>query len=146
MALTPAHVPLGSVVDGGKMTTLGLDDLQLLRLGLRVLATSMASRDGAVPANVLVLQGLLDRVVAGAVVAGRLPTAAVLGSDGSPYAAPAGTVGGMDIREAAKMLGCGHRNVRDLVTRGQLAGRKSRGRWLIAPLDLQDLLDARRSA
>jgi len=37
------HVPVAVVVDGGKMITLGLDDLQLLRLGLRVLATSGVS-------------------------------------------------------------------------------------------------------
>ena len=143
---SPAHVPLASVVDGGKMTILGLDDLQLLRLGLRLLASNMASRDGAVPANVLVLRGLLDRVVAGAAVADRLPTAEVLGSVGSLAGGPAVTLEDMEIREAARALGCGQRNVRDLVARGALPARKSGGRWLIDPLDLQELLESRRSA
>ena len=143
---TPAPGPLAVVVDGATLTPLGLGDLQLLRLGLRVLATSMASRDGAVPANVLVLRGLLDRVVASAAVAGRLPSAEVLGSVGSVEVGGAVNVEDMEIREAAKMLGCGERNVRGLLTGGSLAGRKVRGRWLISPLDLQDLLDSRRSA
>ncbi len=142
----PAPEPLAYVVDGAKMTTLGLDDLQVLRLGLRLVASSMASRDGAVPANVLVLRGLFDRVVAGAAVAGRLPSAAVRGSVGSVEVGSAGTVSVMEIRDAARVLGCGHRNVRDLVTRGALPARKAAGRWLIDPLDLQDLLDSRRSA
>ena len=143
---SPAHVPLAYVVDGAKMTTLRLGDLQVLRLGLCLLASSTASRDGAVPANVLVLRGLLDRVVASAAVAGRLPSAEVLGSVGSVEVGSAGTVEGMEIRKAAKVLGCGQRNVRDLVARGALPARKSAGRWLIDPLDLQDLLDSRRSA
>ena len=142
----PAHVPVAVVFDGGKMTTLGLGDLQLLRLGLRLLATGMASRDGAVPANVLVLQGLLDRVATSAEVADRLPTAAALGSVGSVGSGSAGTVEDMETHEVAQALGCGQRNVRDLVTRGALPARKSAGRWLIHPLDLQDLLASRRSA
>ena len=140
------HVPVAVVVDGGKMITLGLDDLQLLRLGLRVLATSVASRDGAVPANVLVLRGLLDRVVAGAAVAGRLPTAAVLGSDGSLVGGPAVNLEDMEIREAARVLGCGQRNVRDLVARGALPARKRGGRWTFDRLAVVELLESRRSA
>ena len=92
------------------------------------------------------LQGLLERVTVGAAAAGRLPSAAVLGSNGSVEVGSAGTVSVMEIRDAARVLGCGHRNVRDLVTRGALPARKSLGRWLIDPLDLQDLLDSRRSA
>ena len=143
---SPDHLPAAYVVDGAKMTTLGLGDLQVLRLGLCLLATSMASRDGAVPANVLVLRGLLDRVVAGAAVAGRLPSAAVLGSDGSVGSGGAVNVEDMEIHEVAQALGCGQRNVRDLVARGALPARKRGGRWTFDRLAVVELLEARRSA
>ena len=142
---------VGSLVVGGELVLLDVRDAQLLRLAVRLLASQTACRDGAVPANLLVLQGLFERVAAGAAAtglptAGRLPHSAVLGSDGSAYGALAGTVGGMEIREVAQVLGCGHRNVRDLVARGALPARKAGGRWLVQPLDLQDLLESRRSA
>ena len=148
MALTPdtASGALAVVADGATLTTLGLGDLQFIRRGLQLLASSLAQRDGGVPATVRSLQGLLERVTVGAAAAGRLPRPEVLGSDGSDEAASGGTVEGMEIRKAAKVLGCGQRNVRDLVARGALPARKSAGRWLIDPLDLQDLLDSRRSA
>ena len=144
--MTSTQIPLAVIIEGGALTALGLEEVKLIQLGLRRLVSELARRDGAVPANVLVLQGRLDRVVAGAAVAGRLPSPEALGSVGSVGSGLAANVEDMDIREAAKALGCGHRNVRDLVTRGQLAGRKSGGRWLIDPLDLQELLDSRRSA
>ena len=144
--MTSTQIPLAVIIEGGALTALGLEEVKLIQLGLRRLVSELARRDGAVPANVLVLQGRLERVVAGAAVAGRLPSPEVLGSVGSVGSGLAANVEDMDIREAAKALGCGHRNIRDLVTRGQLAGRKSVGRWLIDPLDLQDLLDSRRSA
>ena len=144
--MTSTQIPLAVIIEGGALTALGLEEVKLIQLGLRRLVSELARRDGAVPANVLVLQGRLERVVAGAAVAGRLPSPEVLGSVGSVGSGLAANVEDMDIREAAKALGCGHRNVRDLVTRGALSARKSGGRWLIDPLDLQDLLDARRSA
>ena len=144
--MTSTQIPLAVIIEGGALTALGIEEVKLIQLGLRRLVSELARRDGAVPANVLVLQGRLERVVAGAAVAGRLPSPEVLGSVGSVGSGLAANVEDMDIREAAKALGCGHRNVRDLVTRGQLAGRKSGGRWLIDPLDLQELLDSRRSA
>ena len=144
--MTSTQIPLAVIIEGGALTALGLEEVKLIQLGLRRLVSELARRDGAVPANVLVLQGRLERVVAGAAVAGRLPSPEVLGSVGSVGSGLAANVEDMDIREAAKALGCGHRNVRDLVTRGQLAGRKSGGRWLIDPLDLQELLESRRSA
>ena len=140
------QTPLAIIIEGGVLTALGLEDLKLIQLSMRHLVTAIGRSNAAVPANLLVLQGRLDRVVAGAAVAGRLPSPEVLGSVGSVGSGLAVNVEHMDIREAAKALGCGHRNVRDLVTRGQLAGRKSGGRWLIDPLHLQDLLDSRQSA
>ena len=142
----PAHTPLAIIIEGGALAALGLEDVKVIQLGLRCLVSELARRDGAVPANLLVLQGRLERVVAGAAVAGRLPSAEVLGSVGSLVGGPAVNLEDMEIREAARALGCGQRNVRDLVARGALPARKSAGRWLIAPLDLQDLLDSRRSA
>ena len=137
---------LASLVDGGSMSLLYLSDVRLLRSALRLLGTELGRRDGAVPANVAVLAALLDRVAAAAAVAARLPSAAVRGSDGSAWTVPPVNVDRMNLRDVARALGCGERNVRDLVSRGALPAHKAGGRWLVDPLDLDDLLQSRRAS
>ena len=137
---------LAAVVDGGAMTGLNLRDVQLLQLGLRLVAQQLGRRDGAVPADVRVLEGLLDRAVASAMTTSRLPSVAVLGSLGSAAPAPLDMLQAMEISEVAAQIGCGQRNVRDLIARGALPAWKVAGRWLVAPLDLLELLDSRRYA
>ena len=143
---TSPSLMLGALADGGTLRALNLDDIRLLALGLRLLASAHAHRDGAVPANVRVLEGLLDRAVASAQVAARLPSPEALGSNGSAGWAMPATVDLMRVPEVANALGCGQRNVVDLVARGALAGEKRGGRWTFLKLDVLALLQARRSA
>ena len=137
---------LGGLVDGGELRPLHGDDVQLLQGAVRLLASALSRRDGACPANLAVLQGLLDRVVASEAVRSRLPTSAVLGSVGSPEQVAPASVDRMEIRQVAQALGCKERNVRDLVHRGVLPGVKRGGRWQVEALDVAELLADRRVA
>ena len=137
---------LGGLVDGGELRSLHGDDVRLLQTAVRLLGSSLSRRDGACPASLAVLQGLLDRVVASEGVRSRLPTSEVLGSNGSPDRVPSASVSLMDIREVAQALGCGERNVRDLVARRALPACKAAGRWMFDRLDVLDLLASRRAA
>ena len=143
---TPAPVSLASVVDGGKMTNLGLDDLQLLRLGLLLLASELARRDGGVPANLRTLQGLLERVTVGAQSPVHVPASEHLGTRGNDPACSPDTLELMDIDDVSTVLGCGQRNVRYLARRGSLTGVKRAGRWTFDRLAVVELLESRRSA
>ena len=144
-AVDPGPV-IGVLQDPGGLVTLHLDDLRVLARSLRLYAASLASRDGAVPANLVVLLSAIEQAVASATTTARLPAAAVLGSVGSPGRVEPATVRSMQIREVAKALRCGDRNARDLVTRGALPARKVGGRWIVSPLDVSELLESRRSA
>ena len=142
----PAHVPLAYVVDGGRMTTLGLGDLQMLRLGLLLLASELARRDGGVPANLRTLQGLLERVTVGAQSPVHVPASEHLGTLGNDPAVSPDTLELMDIDDVSAVLGCGQRNVRYLARRGSLTGVKRGGRWTFDRLAVVELLESRRSA
>ena len=144
--MTDRGPALGGLVDGGELRPLHGDDLQLLQRAVRLLSSSLSSRDGAVPANVAVLQGLLDRVVASETTRSRLPRSEVLGMLGSAEPVLSETFGYMETTEVADLIGCGPRNVRHLVHRGTLPGVKRAGRWTFARVDVLELLDSRRVA
>lgn len=146
MTATGRGPVIGTLLDQGGLVLLHGDDLQILARSLRLFASSLASRDGAVPAGVLVLLSALERAATSAAVAARLPTAEVLGSVGSVGVALTGIVDRMQIGEVAKRLGCGERNVRDLVARGAVPATKTGGRWTFHPVDVADLLESRRYA
>ena len=146
MTATGRGPVIGTLLDQGGLVLLHGDDLQILARSLRLFASSLASRDGAVPAGVLVLLSALERAATSAAVAARLPTAEVLGSVGSVGVALTGIVVRMQIGEVAKRLGCGERNVRDLVARGAVPATKTGGRWTFHPVDVADLLESRRYA
>ena len=146
MTATDRGPVIGTLLDPGGLAMLHGDDLRILARSLRLFASSLARRDGAVPANVLVLLSTIERAVASATTTARLPSPAVLGRLGSPGREDSATVHIMEIREVAVALGCGDRNVRDLAARGALPGEKRGGRWTFAPLDVAELLDTRRSA
>ena len=148
MALTPttAPGPLAAIIDGGKMTTLSLGELQFIRLGLRLLASELARRDGGVPATVRSLQGLLERVTVGAQSPVRVPAPEHLGTLGNDPAWLPESLQLMDIDDVSAVLGCGQRNVRYLARRGSLTGVKRGGRWTFDRLAVVELLESRRSA
>ena len=146
MTVTGRGPVIGTLLDQGGLVLLHGDDLQILARSLRLFASSLASRDGAVPAGVLVLLSALERAATSAAVAARLPSPEVLGSIGSPGRGDSAIVHVMEIREVARALGCGDRNVRDLVARGALPATKTAGRWTFAPLDVAELLESRRYA
>ena len=137
---------LGGLVDGGELRHLHADDVQILQRAVRLLSSSLSSRDGAVPANVAVLLSTLDRVVAAELTRGRFPSSEVLGMLGSAERVMSENVAVMEIDEVAGMLGCGPRNVRHLVRRGTLPAVKIGGRWTFARVDVLELLDSRRVA
>ena len=137
---------LGVLVDPGGLVPLHADDLRIMTRSLQLYASSLASRDGAVPANVLVLLSTIERAVTSAATTARLPSPEALGSVGSPGRVDSATVRFMEIRGVAEALGCGDRNVRDLVARGALPGEKRCGRWTFHPIDVAELLESRRCA
>ncbi|WJY97193.1 helix-turn-helix domain-containing protein [Corynebacterium fournieri] len=47
----------------------------------------------------------------------------------------------IDVEEAAHILSCSPRNVRDLATRGRLPGRKLAGRWQFLRAEVEQLRD-----
>jgi excisionase family DNA binding protein len=59
------------------------------------------------------------------------------GSNGSTSRAPEAKIGHdagyalLSTGEAARLLDCGERNVRDLAARGRIAARRAGGRWLL---------------
>ena len=148
MALTPnaAPGPLAVVVDGAAFTTLSLGELQFIQRGLRLLASELARRDGGVPATVRSLQGLLERVTAGAQLPARVPAPEHLGTLGNEPVGLPDSLQLMDIDDVSEVLGCGQRNVRYLARRGSLPGVKRGGRWTFDRLAVVDLLESRRSA
>ena len=137
---------LGNLLDHGGLLPLHADDLRILARSLQLFASSLASRDGAVPANVIVMLSALERAATSAATTARLPSAEVLGSVGSPGRVDPATVVLMEIRDVAHALQCGPRNVRDLVARGALPATKAGGRWTFHPIDVAELLEARRCA
>ncbi len=148
MALTPdaASAPLAVVVDGATLTPLSLGELQFIRRGLQLLASSLAQRDGGVPATVRSLQGLLERVTVGAHLPVHVPASERLGTLGNDPACSPDTLELMDIDDVSAVLGCGQRNVRYLARRGSLTGVKRGGRWTFDRLAVVELLESRRSA
>ena len=146
MTATDRGPVIGTLLDPGGLAMLHGADLQILARSLRLFASSLASRDGAVPANVLVLLSTIERAVASAATSARLPSPAVLGTVGSPGLGDSATIHLMEIAEVAQVLQCGARNVRDLVARGALPGEKRGGRWTFARLDVAELLESRRCA
>ena len=137
---------LGTLADGGGFWPLHADDLQALHQAVQLYAAALSRRDGGIPAGVAVLLATLSRVVASDKVRSRLPSAEVLGSYGSSEEVLSASVAVMEIDEVAALLGCGPRNVRDLVHRRTLPAQKRGGRWTFAPLDVVELLESRRSA
>ena len=148
MTLTPnaAPGPLAAIIDGATLTTLTLGELQFIRLGLRLLASELARRDGGVPATVRSLQGLLERVTVSAQSPGRVPAPEHLGTLGNDPAWLPESLQLMDIDDVSAVLGCGQRNVRYLARRGSLTGVKRGGRWTFDRLAVVELLESRRSA
>lgn len=104
----------------------------VLRHGLRAYR-----RDGiTVPADVLVVVEEVSDV------ATEYRTAA----NGSSPAVKTGRFGSMeimDVEAAAEAIGCRPRNVRRLITAGELPAQKSGGRWLVNRIDVEDLRTSR---
>lgn len=137
---------LGSLVDGGGLALLRLDDLRVLRAALRLLGSELGRRDGGVPAHLAVLQATLDRVYEKAKLQARVPRPEHRGTFGTPPTPLADSLNAMDIDEVAKLLDCSTRNVRALAGRGSLSGRKQANRWTFDRLSVLELLESRRAS
>lgn len=137
---------LGFLADNGGLEPLHVGEVQLLRLSLRILRTELVRRDSGVPANVAVLAGLLERVVARAESEARIPTVERLGTFGNPVTPVPDNLGVMDIDEVAKLLDCSTRNDRYMAGRGTLRGVKRRNRWAFDRLSGVDLLQSRQAS
>ena len=137
---------LGVLQDPAGLLPLHHADLRMLARSLQLFASSLARRDGAVPANLRVLQSAVERALASAATTARLPSSEVLGMLGTTNEALPANMDSMEIDEVSAVLRCSSRNVRYLARRGSLSGVKVGGRWTFERLDVLALLDTRRSA
>ncbi len=134
---------MGLALAGGELL-LHAEGVRVLRAGLDALQRSLA-RDGiGVPPSVVDVLQLLDGPADCRALSVRTA------GSGSPAVPPAADparsalLDPVSVQEAAEMLRCQPRNVRDLCARGAFpSARRVDGRWL---LERADVLDRRRAA